>query len=79
MEENKDKKHEQQGFSSNPQKSFEDGERGGAEPAPKVTSQGSHNGTGGMGETSSRTQNPNRPSQGGNWQSDPAGNEDESK
>ncbi|MFD3001196.1 hypothetical protein ACFS7Z_12530 [Pontibacter toksunensis] len=61
MEENKDKKNEQQGFSSNPEKSFEAGEKGGANPAPKVTSQGSHNGAGGLGETSSRSQNSNRP------------------
>ncbi|RDV15253.1 hypothetical protein DXT99_11380 [Pontibacter diazotrophicus] len=79
MEENKDKKHEQQGFSSNPEKSFEAGEKGGAKPAPKVTSQGSHNGAGGMGETSSRTENPNRPSQGEGWQSDSAGSEDAGK
>lgn len=79
MEENKDKNPEQHGFSSNPEKSFEAGEKGGAKPAPKVTSQGSHNGAGGLGETSSRTQNPNRPTQGEGWQSDPAGSEDAGK
>lgn len=79
MEENKDKKHEQQGFSSNPEKSFEAGEKGGAKPAPKITSQGSHNGAGGLGETSSRTENPNRPTQGEGWQSESAGSEDAGK
>jgi hypothetical protein len=69
MEEKKDKKQEQQGFSSNPEKSFEAGKHGGKE-APKVTSQGSHNNAGALGETSSRMDNQNKPVHGNSPQRD---------
>ena len=93
MEENKnkrneprDKKHEEQGFSSNPEKSFEAGKKGGT-PSMRTSNQSSSEikspttsgSSTSSGEHHSRVDKQNRPTQGEGWQSRRAGSEDAGK
>jgi len=81
MEENKKKPNQQdtkQSFSSNPEKSFAAGEKGGT-PAMKTASQSSSDISTSSGENHSRVSNQNKPTQGAGWQSRSTGSEDTGK
>ncbi|PRY16164.1 hypothetical protein CLV24_1014 [Pontibacter ummariensis] len=74
---NKNNEPQHKKFSSNPIKSFEEGEEGGKE-STKVANQGTTN-PNALGDTVSRIGDQNKPTQGAGWQSDRAGSESTGK